>query len=268
MSYAVFGPDALDPIGWSQAVWRIEGRRVDVSTCAEELIHDVLLEFLPRDGLIADTGCGSGRWPIYLHRRGYRMIGIDISLEACRIARENEPRLPVLCTDARRAPLRSGALDAVLSSGVVEHDQAGPREALRELRRVLKPGGVLVLAVPYDNAFRRWIANRLLDAVTRRRRRNGWKLAFTEYRFDMPELRELLRDSGFTEIAVRPNDIRPPRNMGLWVDYHNLRFNPLQPTRLDDLFMLPRSWAWLAHYVARRFPWLVCGEVVFVARAT
>ena len=92
------------------------------------------------------------RWPIYLRQRGYRVFGLEWSHDACR-DREGRPTPDWRCcgrTCARR-PLAMRSVDAVLSLGVVEHEEAGPLEALREARRILKPGGILVLAVPYNN---------------------------------------------------------------------------------------------------------------------
>jgi hypothetical protein len=55
--------------------------------------------------------------------------------------------------------------------------------------------------------------------------------------------------------------------MGLWVDYDNLFANPLRPKAPEDLFIMPGLRGRVARALVRRFPWLVCGEIVFVARA-
>ena len=134
--------------------------------------------------------------------------------------------------DTRRAPLRSGSADAILSLGVVEHDEAGPQEGLREIRRLLKPGGLLVLAVPFNNWFRRLVVNRLQTRVTHKRRRAHLGLGFAEYRFTAREVRRHLTDAGFETLATYPNDLRPPKVMGLWVDRDNLITNPfVNPAR-------------------------------------
>jgi SAM-dependent methyltransferase len=266
MSYKVLLWNSLSPIEWSQASWRKEGRVVPLEECEEEMIRDVLLRHLPRQGLIVDAGCGSGKWPIYLRRRGYRVLGLEIDHAGCAIACENEPGLPMLQSDVRRIPLRSASVDAVISLGVVEHDEAGPQAALAEARRILAPGGLLILAVPFNNLWRRLIGNRLLDRVTRRRLAAGQQLGFNEYRFSRPEVRRYLAQAGFTPLAAYPNELRPPKNMGLWVDWNNLAFSPLQP-RTGELFVFPGLAGRLANLLQRWTPWLVCGEVVFVARA-
>src|SRR5262249_31571187 len=132
MSYKVYLWDALDAIEWSQAAWRIGGNDASTENCTVEMIHDVLLAHLPKDGLIVDAGCGTAKWPIYLGRAGYRCVGVEISHEACLAARAVDPTLRLVRADTRRAPLATGCADAVLSLGVVEHDEAGPEAGLRE----------------------------------------------------------------------------------------------------------------------------------------
>lgn len=265
MSYKVYLLGSLGPIEWSQLAWRLEGRAVPVHECTEELLHDILLQHIPKNGIIVDAGCGTGKWLIYLHRLGYRMVGIEMSREAGVIAKENQRDARVVQGDVRGVPLRSQSIDAVLSLGVVEHDESGPLAALREAHRILKPNGVLVLVVPYNNLLRRLLMNRLLAYVNWRRRRAHAQLCFAEYRFSAREVKRFLECAGFDVVALYPDDMLPPKNMGIWVDYHNLIFDPFSPAQ-PQLYALPRVAAKLAGWVLRWLPWLVCGEITFVAR--
>jgi SAM-dependent methyltransferase len=263
MAYKVFLWDIFDSIGWSQAAWHLEAESPE--TCPLELLHDVLLAHLPKHGLVVDAGCGTARWPIYLRRRGYRCVGIEISHEACLHARGIDAGIPLVRGDTRQAPLRDGVVDGVISNGVVEHDEAGPLAGLREIHRLLKPGGILVVATPYNNAFRRLVVNHLHSLVTWRRRRAGMSLGFAEYRFTREELRSFLERAGFEPLAVYPNDLRGPRIMGLWVDLDNLVVNPFRRGP-RQLFVVSGLRGTVGRWVLRHFPWLLCGEVVWVAR--
>ncbi len=265
MSYKVYLSGALSAVEWSQAVWKTEGHVVAVDECEQDLLHRVLLERLPKDGLIVDAGCGTARLPIYFQRLGYRFLGLEIDHDACVIGKETEPRVTLVQADVRQIPLRSQAVDAVVSLGVVEHDEAGPLAALREARRILKPHGLLVLSVPYNNLFRRLLVNRLHDLLTRRRRQTGRELRFAEYRFSKPEIRDCLRRADFQVLAVYPSDALPPRTVGLWVDYNNLVRRGAAASQ--ELFRLPGLAGRVASRLLRWFPWLVCGEVAFIARA-
>jgi len=268
MSFKVYLWDALSPIEWSQAALRVEGTGSFSAEAWEgRMMRDVIRRYLPKDGVIVDAGCGTAKWPIYLRRAGYRCVGVEISPDACRMARAVDPALPLVGADTRRMPLRTAAADALLSLGVVEHDEAGPLENLRELRRILKPGRLLVVAVPFNNLFRRLVVNHLQRYVTWTRRRANMRLGFAEYRFTTRELRRSLREAGFAPIAAYPNDLLPPKVMGLWVDYDHLFGNPLRKKEPADLFVMPGLRGRVARALVRWVPWLVCGEVVFVARA-
>ena len=265
MPYKLYLWGSHSPIEWSQAAWKIGGGFIE--DCKAELIHDVLLRHLPKDGLGVDVGCGMGKWPIYLGRAGYRVVGLEISHEICLAGRTLEPTVPMVRADGRQTPLRTGCADAAVSLGVVEHDEAGPEQSLRELRRILKPGGVLVLAVPFNNLFRRLLGNHLQDYVTRKRRRAQIHLGFSEYRFSHREIRTHLAATGFEPIADYPNDLKPPRAMGLWVDRENLRSDHLTDRGPRELFVIPGWQGALARAALRYTPWLVCGEATVVARA-
>ena len=265
MSFKVFMPGALSATEWSQAGWRLEAAS-PVDEAEHKLITPVLHRHLPRTGLLLDAGCGTGKWVAHLHRLGYRVVGLDLSREALAVARRDAPGAPLALADTQRAPIRDASVDAVLSLGVVEHDERGPQAGLRELHRILKPGGLLVLDVPFNNWLRRLVTNPIARWVTRRRQRAGWQLGFAEYRFDLGELRAFLADGGFEVLAAYPDDMHPPHNIGLWVDLNNIRFNPFRPPAAEQMFRLDGVLGRVNALALRWCPWLVCGEVTVVAR--
>lgn len=269
MSYKILLWDALDSIEWSQASWKVEGdESVSPAACDGELIRDVILANVPRDGLIVDVGSGTAKWPLYLRQRGYRCVGVEISRDASRIARRFDPGFGAICSDAKKIPLADASVDAILSLGVVEHDESGPEAQLREIRRILKPSGTLVIAVPFNNLFRRLVINHLQTRVTERRIAAGMKLGFAEYRFARDEFEAILRRTGFEPVSAYPNDLRPPKVMGLWVDFENLVFDPIgHPEHSSPEQFRFRGWKdTLARAALRWAPWLVCGEITVVAR--
>ena len=99
--------------------------------------------------IILDLGCGDGAALTVAarHNPGHRFAGIDWSSDALRQARAHG--LPVLRADvtARGLPVADGAADVVIMSEVIEH-LVDPDGAVAEARRVLRPGGSLLLSTP------------------------------------------------------------------------------------------------------------------------
>ncbi len=110
-----------------------------------------------------DAGCGGGRFMVALSRLGAGEVkGIDISEGAVALAnnRLNErgfPNAHAEVSSVLSIPFSESHFDYVVSSGVIHHTPA-PREAFKELVRVLKPGGKLFLSV-YGSGGLKWLAN-------------------------------------------------------------------------------------------------------------
>ena len=95
-------------------------------------------------GVVADVGCGSGRlWP-FMSGRFARCIGVDL-VEYEGLPREVEFRRADL--NAGRLPLDDASVDAAVSVETIEHLE-NPRAFVRELVRVVRPGGWVVVTTP------------------------------------------------------------------------------------------------------------------------
>jgi SAM-dependent methyltransferase len=99
---------------------------------------------------VLDFGCGSGYGSAEIAETAARVVGVDVSDDAIVYAREHFVRdnLAFQCIDPEGAlPFADGSFDTVLSFQVIEH-VPDPARYLSEIRRVLVPGGRLVLATP------------------------------------------------------------------------------------------------------------------------
>jgi len=90
-----------------------------------------------------------------------------------------------------------------LSLGVVEHDPDGPDAIVREAARVLRPGGILLLSVPYWNGVRRLFGGYLARRNARTAASGG---QFYQYVFSRGEVRAFLRARGFQVRSFHPYD--------------------------------------------------------------
>ena len=98
-------------------------------------------------GQVCDLGCGPGQVARYLRERGAGAIGADLSLELLREARRLSPGIPFLCQDMLRLGLRDGSLAGIACFYAIVHfSPAQVETAFQEMRRVLAPGGHVLVA--------------------------------------------------------------------------------------------------------------------------
>jgi SAM-dependent methyltransferase len=108
----------------------------------------------PGPGPVIDVGCGEGRASRELLKLGYRrVIGVERSPTLAAAASVDSPGLPVLQADAARLPVATAGADLVLACMSLLDIDDFPG-AVREIGRVLRPGGSLCLTVvhPFNSA--------------------------------------------------------------------------------------------------------------------
>jgi ubiquinone/menaquinone biosynthesis C-methylase UbiE len=173
---------------------------------------------LPTNSLILETGCGLGHDGLELLRSGHRVVETDIAPGQLAQARKLHvsagygDRSAHLLADAAHLPFASGCCDGVLAVASLHH-LPDPLAALREMRRVLRPGGMLVLGTEPNDWQNRTIyplGKLLLQAVRRVKRGpvGGEDMVseadkLTEG-FSAGKLESLLREAGFEDIELQP----------------------------------------------------------------
>jgi len=119
--------------------WWFRGRRA--------VVLDLIRRFAPRSGRVLDIGLGTGFNANLMVQRGYEVTGLEPSKDAIAFASRVAPRVSVIESVFPAPSVPSASYDIALLLDVVEHieDDAA---ALRDLARILKPGGVAFITVP------------------------------------------------------------------------------------------------------------------------
>jgi 2-polyprenyl-3-methyl-5-hydroxy-6-metoxy-1,4-benzoquinol methylase len=115
---------------------------------AAALLQDMFLAHLPYMGngrRLLDVGCGVGSALLWARERGWDTVGVEMDAEAVEVARSSG--LQVLEGTVESADLANQYFDAISLSQVLEHTFS-PTNVLIRCRHLLRPGGVLLVAVP------------------------------------------------------------------------------------------------------------------------
>jgi 2-polyprenyl-3-methyl-5-hydroxy-6-metoxy-1,4-benzoquinol methylase len=163
-----------------------EGRRETARRLLDKLTPHVPV------GRLLDIGCGYGLLLDEARLRGYDVLGVDLSSDSVRHARD-ALGLPVLEGTAGELGLEAGTFDAIVMSDVIEHFD-DPLRMLQLCQELLAPGGALVIATPDPSS----ITARLAGA--------RWWSYLLAHHCLLPRrtLRELLEAQGLVLVAEHP----------------------------------------------------------------
>ncbi|MET4701366.1 SAM-dependent methyltransferase [Constrictibacter sp. MBR-5] len=172
----------------------------------DEIERDLMLSLLgPLPGCsVLDAGCGDGQLALELAGRGARVVGVDASQRMIAAARRRAAGRPDVSFHVARAedlPFRAAEFDIALAVTMLCFVEDAS-VALKEMVRVVKPGGRLV--VGDLGRYSSWAAVRRI---------RGWlgSPVWRHARFrSAPELERLARREGLTDVSVRGAVFFPP----------------------------------------------------------
>jgi SAM-dependent methyltransferase len=176
----------------------------DRKTIGGRLIHwlvprGVVDVIIPSDrkGKLADVGCGDGERAGWYRNRGFEVYGVETSEQAVKNAQ-------ALGVDARQGTLPDAGypdnfFDVVVMAHALEHTHS-PGVYLREAFRILKPGGLLAVAVPN------------IESHSANVFKSCWRLLMPPlhlYHFSVPTLTRFLSQSGFKVDSIVGKTVYP-----------------------------------------------------------
>lgn len=144
---------------------------------------------LPEEASVLDVGCGTGALLDELRRldAGRTLAGVDLSSRMLsQAAEKTEEAVLLSAAAAEKLPFDENDFDVVVSCNAF-HFFVEPRSFIAEVRRVLRPGGRLVVTDWCDNYWACWLCDYYLRATTE---------AHTRI-FGREDLREMLEQTGF-----------------------------------------------------------------------
>lgn len=164
---------------------------------ANDELGKVLLQELRADGIHLEAGCGAGYWVAALRRQGLMVEGIEYAQNLVDLVLSLYPQLPIRWGNALSIDSPDNYYDSYLSFGVVEHYAQGPEPFLSEAFRVLKPGGKVIISVPFFGPMRRLKSQLFLYE------RVCPDLPFFQYGFGRRDFTGYLQQAGFSIEEVR-----------------------------------------------------------------
>lgn len=176
--------------GWSAALTDLHAEHANdhpIQLASWRLAAGLLRARLAKGAVVLEVGTNTGGFIKALGEPGFAVIGSDYLSHSLNIAAGRLPGVPLIQFDLTQCPLEDGSVDGVVLLNVLEHIE-NDTAALRQLHRILKPGGVMVLEVPagpalfdyYDEHvghFRRYAKAPLLALVERA----GFSIAYATH---------------------------------------------------------------------------------------
>src|ERR1019366_9493210 len=150
------------------------------------------LENSGETGPVLDVGCGGGLFLNLMARKGASVLGLDISVEAARVATKVNG-VPVLCGWLPYVPLPPESCAVVTMFHLLEH-LYDPASFLNAARDLLKPEGRLVLQVPNANCWQFLLFGE---------RWNGLDVPRHLFDFKQSDIELLLKETGFEPVRFK-----------------------------------------------------------------
>ena len=173
---------------------------------------DTLLKLaaFPQRSQLLEVGCANGSYTFELARLGFQMTGLDLSPECVRIATQKAkqiglPHINFAVGDAEElSQFEDNTFDGVISFSTLRY-VPDPAKAMREIYRVLRPGGMAV--VDFPNKWSPWFTflKPLLTGQTH----------IHDHQYTTDQIKRMMQEAGFQGISLR-RILYTPKKIPSW----------------------------------------------------
>lgn len=172
---------------------------------------------------VLDLGCGAGQYLVQLHSMGFECFGADISEEMLNVTREKFVShqlddVTLINSDCYKLPLEENYFDLIVCIGVLEYLDS-EKKALLEMKRMIKPGGFVIVTFPnfyklrnlldpyyYTIRFWTYLFGKKSVKSSQDKNKPDVKIDFgksTVSRYSLSKVKKIVSGSGFELIEVR-----------------------------------------------------------------
>lgn len=146
----------------SSSIYESTAKIYNVGRKADPVIAKTIGKSLVRrqNGICLDIGCGTGNYTNALAQMGFDIQGVDLSPSMLAEAKRLSPKLIWHEADMRNLPFPAHSFDNVISINALHYVRYSMNEAFCEIKRILKPGGNLVLfLVSLEQCLQFWVGH-------------------------------------------------------------------------------------------------------------
>lgn len=153
-------------------------------------------------GTLLDVGCNEGGGLLFYSKKAIRSFGIDISQEFIKTAKQKNHKINFKCEGIEKTSFKKGFFDTIILGDVLEHT-SNEVVVLREINRIIKKNGELIITVPMKGLFSFLdIENMIFVAKTLLGKPVNW-----HKHYSIKELEALFEKTGFETTKTHPNSL-------------------------------------------------------------